>query len=167
MKRPLADEFGSFHKKYIDLANDDVIIELQEQIDTLSQLLKPASAKANFAYADGKWTLKELLGHIIDTERIMAYRLLRISRNDSTSLPGFEQDGYVKFAGHGKQDFEKLIEEFEAVRRANLYLILPLTEEQLDYRGTASNLPVSARALLFIMAGHVKHHLGVIKERYL
>ena len=167
MKQPLPDEFGSFYQRYIDAIKEDVLTELREQPTTLKNLLKPVAAKADYAYADGKWTLKELLGHIIDTERIMAYRLLRIARNDATPLPGFDQDEYVKHSGHSKLDFETMLEEFETVRKSNLFLIQSLTEEQLNNRGSANNYPLSARALLFIIAGHLKHHIGVIKERYL
>ena len=167
MKRPQADEFSAFYEGYIDAVDDDVIAEIIQQETTLPELMRANAAKADYAYAEGKWTLKELLGHIIDTERIMAYRLLRVSRNDSTPLPGFEENHYVEFSGHRNADFEKLIQEFEAVRKSTLFLIDSLSEEQLNYRGTASGYPVSGRALVFIIAGHLKHHVGVVRERYL
>ena len=167
MNRPQADEFGSFYQGYIDAASDDVIAEIKEQETSLPVLLRANSAKADFAYAEGNWTLKELLGHIIDTERVMAYRLLRISRNDSTPLPGFDQNVFVKYSNHQKVDFEKLIQEFEAVRKSTLFLVDSLSEEQLNYRGSANGYPLSGRALVYIIAGHLKHHLKVIKERYL
>ncbi|WP_256011108.1 DinB family protein [Desertivirga xinjiangensis] len=167
MKRPQADEYGSFYKAYIDLTDDDVIKELTDQKTSFSDLLRSGIERAEHAYAKDKWTLKELLGHVIDTERIMAYRLLCISRNEANSLPGFDQDDYVKYAGHNLQNFNKLIEEFELVRASNLLLIDSLTEEQLGRTGMANNYPMSARALLFIMAGHLKHHMKIIKERYL
>lgn len=167
MKRPQADEYGSFYKTYIDTIGDDVIKELIDQKISFPDLLRSGVERADYAYAKDKWTLKELLGHVIDTERIMAYRLLCISRNDATSLPGFDQDDYVKYAGHNLQNFGKLIEEFELVRAANLLLIETLTEEQLGRKGMANNYPLTVRALLFIMAGHLKHHAKIIKERYL
>jgi len=167
MNRPQSDEFGAFYKRYIDAIGDNVIAEIKEQERFLPSLLRANREKAEFAYAEGKWTLKELLGHLIDTERIMAYRLLRISRNDATPLPGFDQDNYVKYAEHNKIDFEKLIEEFEAVRKSSLFLIDSLSEEQLNYRGSANGYPLSGRALVYIIAGHLKHHIEVIKEKYL
>jgi hypothetical protein len=167
MERPQADEFGAFYKGYIDAVDDDVIAEINQQRISLPELMRANASKADFAYAEGKWTLKELLGHIIDTERIVAYRLLRISRNDITPLPGFEENAYVEFSGHRNADFEKLIQEFEVVRKSTLFLIDSLSEEQLNYRGTASGHPVSGRALVFIIAGHLKHHVGVVRERYL
>jgi len=167
MKRPQAEEFGAFYKGYIDAVEDDVVTEIRQQQTSLPALMRANTAKANFAYADEKWTLKELLGHMIDTERVMAYRLLRVSRNDSTPLPGFDENNFVKFSGHRNADFEKLIQEFEVVRRSTLFLIENLTEEQLNYRGTASGYPISGRALVFIIAGHLKHHVKIMRERYL
>ena len=168
MKRPQPDEYGSFHKTYIDKAKDDVLAELEEQLLSFSSFLKSIpSDKENFAYAEGKWTVKEILGHIIDTERIMAYRLMRVARNDDTPLPGFKENSYVQNAHFSSQVFTTMIDEFKAVRNANLFLFKSLSEEELDRRGIASNLPVSVRSLLFIIAGHLNHHIAVIKERYL
>lgn len=167
MNRPQSDEFGAFYKRYVDSISDDVLAELKEQETALPALLRAHPEKADFAYGEGMWTLKELLGHLIDTERIMAYRLLRISRNDSTPLPGFDQDTFVQFAEHSKADFEKLIQEFEVVRKSTLFLIDSLSEEQLNYRGNANGNPLSGRALAYIIAGHLKHHIVVIKEKYL
>ena len=168
MKRPQPDEYGSFYKTYIDKAKDDVLAELEEQLLSFSSFLKSIpSDKENFAYAEGKWTVKEVLGHIIDTERIMAYRLMRVARNDDTPLPGFEENSYVQNAHFSSQDFTTMIDEFKAVRNDNLCLFKSLSEEELDRRGIASNLPVSVRSLLFIIAGHLNHHIAVIKERYL
>ena len=168
MNRPQPDEYGEFYKGYIDSVNDDVMTELETQATEIPVFFRSIpKEKADFAYAEGKWTVKQLLGHIIDTERIMAYRLLRISRNDSTPLPGFEENDFVKYSNFSNQSFGTLIDEFEAVRKANLFLIGSLTEDQLNRKGTASGLPISVRALLFIMAGHAKHHCKVVSERYL
>lgn len=167
MTRPKEFEFGAFFKGYIDSVNGDVVTEIKEQEAYLPALLRTNSAKADYAYADGKWSLKELLGHIIDTERVMAYRLLRISRNDNTPLPGFDQDEFMKYAEHRRLHMEKLIQEFEVVRKSTLFLIESLSEQQLNYIGQASGNPMSARALVFIIAGHAKHHIKVMKEKYL
>lgn len=167
MNRPQADEFGAYYKNYISAVGENVESELEEQLVEFPRFLRSLRDKADYAYAPGKWTIKELLGHITDTERIMAYRLLRVARKDTTPLPGFDQDDYVKYASHGTADFEKLVAEFEAVRRSTLFLVQSLTDEQLNYRGTASANPVSARALVFILAGHLKHHERMIREKYL
>jgi hypothetical protein len=167
MTRPTAEEFGAFYKGYIDAVGDDVISEIKEQETSFPALLRSNLAKADYAYAEGKWTIKELLGHIIDTERIMAYRLLRISRNDTTPLPGFDQDEFMKHAEFSRLDMEKLIQEFEVVRKSTLFLIESLSEQQLSYKGNASGNPMSAKALVFIITGHAKHHIQVMKDKYL
>lgn len=168
MNRPQPDEYGAFYQGYINIVNDDVLAELTDQLVTLPDFLRSVPvAKADFAYAEGKWTIKELLGHIIDTERIMAYRLLRFARNDATELPGFDENHYVRHSNFATQNFFDLIKEFEAVRKANLYLFKSLTDTDLDRKGIASNSPLSVRALLFILAGHAKHHQKIIEERYL
>ncbi|WP_207533713.1 DinB family protein [Desertivirga arenae] len=167
MNKPAAGEYGSFFQGYIDKASEDVISELKEQEISFPELLRSNLPKADYAYAEGKWTVKELLGHMIDTERIMAYRLLRISRKDTTPLPGFDQDEFMKYANFSRIDTEKLIEEFEVVRRSTLLLIDTLSEQQLSYIGNASGNPMSAKALVYIIAGHAKHHIQVMKEKYL
>ncbi|WP_207421919.1 DinB family protein [Desertivirga brevis] len=167
MTKPTAEEYGAFFQGYIDTASEDVISEIKEQETSFPTLLRSNLAKADYAYAEGKWTVKELLGHIIDTERIMAYRLLRISRKDTTPLPGFDQDEFMKYSEFGKLDMENLIQEFEAVRRSTLFLIDSLSEQQLAYIGNASGNPMSAKALVYIIAGHAKHHIQVMKEKYL
>lgn len=168
MKRPQPEEYNSFYQNYIDTVGDDVVSELANQLTSVPEFLGLVpTEKTDYAYAPGKWTLKEVLGHIIDTERIMSYRLLRFSRNDSTPLAGFEENNYVKNAHFANEDFNTMIEEFKAVRKANLFLFRSLTEEELQRKGEANNSLLSVRALLFIMAGHVKHHQKVIEERYL
>jgi uncharacterized damage-inducible protein DinB len=168
MRRPQPDEYGAFYQGYINLVNDDVVSELRNQLtDVIAFLRKIPTEKGDHAYAEGKWTIKELLGHMIDTERIMAYRLLRIARNDATPLPGFEQDDYIANAHFNTQNFSSMIDELEALRKANLYLFESLTDEEMDRRGQASGYSTSARALLFILAGHLKHHVQVIVEKYL
>jgi hypothetical protein len=166
MKRPQPDEYGSFYHGYISAAKDDVLAELREQLADIDFLRSLPKEKSTYAYAAGKWTVNELIGHIIDTERIMSYRLLRFARNDSTALPGFEQDDYIANAHFNAMELGKLIEELELLRKANLFLFNSLTDNELDRRGEASGYPLSVRALLFILAGHWKHHMRVLKERY-
>jgi len=167
MKRPQPEEYSSFYQKYIDTVVDDVLSEASDQLESFPEYLRTVPQdKVDFAYAEGKWTIKELLGHVIDTERIMAYRLLRFARNDSTGLAGFDENNYVANAHFGNREFNDMIEEFEAVRKANLFLFRSLTEDDLQRKGEANNASLSVRALLFITAGHVKHHQKVIEKRY-
>jgi hypothetical protein len=168
MKPPQAEEFPIFYKGYVDTVSDDVLAELEQQIESFSALLKNVpKEKASFAYAEGKWTIKELAGHVIDTERIMAYRALRIARNDATPLPGFEENDYVANAHFADRSLENLADEFAALRKANMYLIRSLNAIEIDRSGISNDKPISVRALIFIMAGHVNHHVAILKQRYL
>jgi hypothetical protein len=168
MKPPQAEEFPIFYKGYVDTVSDDVLAELEQQIESFSALLKNVpKEKASFAYAEGKWTIKELAGHVIDTERIMAYRALRIGRNDATPLPGFEENDYVANAHFEDRSLENLADEFAALRKANMYLIRSLNDIEIDRSGISNEKPISVRALIYIMAGHVNHHAAILKQRYL
>jgi len=168
MNRPQPHEFAPFYAKYIEKVKDDVMEELEEQSITIPDFLRTTPAdKVNFAYAEGKWTLKEVLGHIIDTERIMAYRLLRFSRKDTQPLLGFDENEYVKNSGYLSRGFEGLVDEFELLRKSNLFLFNSLRQEDLPLSGTANGQRITVRALLFVIAGHAKHHKEIIKERYL
>lgn len=168
MKRPQAEEFPHFYKGYVDTVSDDVLAELELQTNSLPALLRDVpEEKASFAYAEGKWTIKELVGHVIDTERIMAYRALRIARNDATPLPGFDENDYVSNAHFADRSLENLAEEFAALRKANMYLIRSLSEIEIDRSGISNEKPISVRALIYIMAGHVNHHTAILKHRYL
>ena len=168
MKRPQAEEFPLFYKGYVDTVSENVLTELEQQMESFSALLRSISAeKASFAYAEGKWTIKELAGHVIDTERIMAYRALRIARNDATPLPGFDENDYVANAHFADRSLESLVDEFAALRKANMYLIRSLNAIEIDRSGISNEKPISVRALIFIMAGHVNHHIRILKERYL
>ena len=168
MKRPQAEEFPLFYKGYVDTVSENVLTELEQQMESFSALLRSISAeKASFAYAEGKWTIKELAGHVIDTERIMAYRALRIARNDTTPLPGFDENDYVANAHFADRSLESLADEFAALRKANMNLIRSLNAIEIDRSGISNEKPISVRALIFIMAGHVNHHVAILKQRYL
>lgn len=168
IKKPKPDEYVLFYDTYVSKVPDGDVLELLAQLKESSfNLFNNLSAdKANYAYAEGKWTIKQALGHMIDTERTMAYRLLCFSRN-SIELPGFDQNVYVDNASFNSRTIQSLASEFRATRESNLYLIRSLSDEQLDMKGIASGNPVSVRALVYIIAGHELHHLGVIKEKYL
>lgn len=168
MNRPQPSEYAPFYKTYIDTVSDQVIAELEHQANSFPSFLKGFTAdKASFAYAEGKWTIKELVGHVIDTERIMTYRLLRIARADQTPLPGFEENDYVANAHFADRTIESLAEEFAMLRKANMYLVRSFTEDEISRLGTSNGKAVSARALIYILAGHVNHHRMIIEDRYL
>jgi uncharacterized damage-inducible protein DinB len=165
--RPDPDEFAPYYDRYISLVGGSVREALGQQLETFSQYIRSIpDEKANFAYAPGKWTVKEVIGHVIDTERIMAYRALRIARGDQTPLAGFEQDDYAARGHFSTRALADLAMEFETLRRANLALFDSFDQAMLLERGTASGHPVSVRALLYIIAGHALHHHAILKERY-
>jgi len=168
MNRPQPDEYNAYYASYIEKVNDDVLLELEQQEYSFTDFLKAVPKdKRDYAYAENKWTVKEVLGHVLDTERMMTYRLLRFSRNDPSDLAGFDEMHYIKNSGYGNRDFNSLIDEFAQLRKSNLFLFKSLTENQLALSGTANGSKVSVRALLFIIAGHLKHHRQVISKRYL
>jgi len=170
MRKPLASEYESTYiKYYIDLVQgDDVIKALEQQLQSSQKFLKLLSEEqGGFAYAENKWTLKEVVGHIIDTERIMAYRILCISRGEKQSLPGFDENEYVKNAFFNKRTLTDLINELRAVRESNILLFRSFDEETLSRKGIANGKEISVRAILFMMAGHELHHINVIRTKYL
>jgi uncharacterized damage-inducible protein DinB len=167
--RPQSNEYAAPFKKYVDGVPDgDLVQILEDQLADWQRVLTPLGEEAgNFRYAPEKWSIKELLGHIVDAERIFSYRLLRIARGDKTPLPGFEQDDYIKTANSSKRQLVNLRAEFEAVRRASILLAASLDEQALQQTGTSSGNPISARALLFIIAGHDRHHFTILREKYI
>ena len=167
--RPTALDFAPHYAKYIDLVPDqDLLAHLEIQARHFEALLAGIDAdRALFRYEPGKWSVKDLVGHVIDTERIMAYRLLRIARGDTTPLAGFEMDDYVRAAKADARSLEDLASEFSAVRGATLALLRSLDPEALARKGTASGHPVSAAALAHIIPGHLAHHGRILEERYL
>ena len=169
MKRPETNEFAPYYNTYISLVEgDNVILVLDAQSAELrAGFSSIPDEKGLFAYAVGKWTIKQVLSHLIDGERMFAYRILRISRGDETPIEGFEQDGYIENSNANNRPFAELLEEFDLQRRSNMLLIKNLSDEASRRMGTASGLPVSVRSLAYIMAGHVKHHLSILRERYL
>ena len=166
--KPKPEDYDAIYGGYISLIGDDDIIEvLKEQRKTSEKFLKTFTEKqGNYSYADGKWTVKEVLGHVIDTEIIMAFRALSFARGEKQSLPGFEQDDYVAESNFNKRSLADLINEFITIRESNIILFKSFNEEILNRRGTASELEVTVLALIYIIAGHEKHHMKFLKERY-
>jgi hypothetical protein len=168
MNRPDKTEYAPYYERYVSLVTGDVADVLGSQTTRLQDMITGMpEEKGEFRYADGKWSVKELLSHLIDGERMFAYRVLRISRGDETPIEGFEQDGYIENAHSNQRSFAEILEEFSLLRRANMILFKNLTDEDWSRLGTASDAKVSVRALAYIMAGHIEHHLGILKERYL
>jgi hypothetical protein len=169
MLKPDLSEYNPYYEKYISLIEEGELLNaLERQPSELRSLLNGLDEeKGKYAYADGKWSIKEVLSHLIDGERIFGYRVLRISRGDETPIEGFEQDGYIENSHANERSFENLLEELSLQRNANLLMLKNLRDDGWKRLGTASQSPVSVRALGFIMAGHVRHHINILKAQYL
>lgn len=167
--KPDASECAPYYRRYTDQAPEgDVVALLEAQIAERARLLAHLSdEKALYRYAPGKWSIKEVVGHLADAERVFAYRALRFARADATALPGFEQDDYVRAANFDRRPLGDLLAELEFIRRASLSLFRGMTDDDLLRRGTASDNPFVVRAIPFIIAGHEIHHTRVLRERYL
>lgn len=168
MNRPESGEYAAYYANYITkVPGSDVLSVLESQRLQMLQLFAGRSERdGSFRYAPGKWSVKEVLGHIADTERIFTYRALRFARADQTALPGFEQDDYVRSGAFGERTLAGLVEEFGAVRSASISLFRSFKEDVWSRRGKADGKEVSVRALAFITAGHQMHHRIVLEERY-
>lgn len=163
------NEYASFYAPYLNALGDvNLIEELEISLHDLIHFVQNIPMdKFDYRYAEGKWNIKEIIQHVIDTERIFAYRALRISRDDQTPLPGFDENHYISNTEAASRSIQDLLTEFSAVRHSNLFLFKSLSEDQLKKIGTASNATVSVRAIGFIMIGHQKHHQKVFQEKYL
>lgn len=166
--RPQPGEYAPYYDRYISLIQgEEILTTLDHQRKEMMLLLcSRDEEEGNFRYAPEKWSAKEVLGHICDSERIFAYRALRIARADATPLAGFEQDDYVRNGAFANLSLEDLIEEFIAVRRATLALLRTLDEAAWVRRGIANKNEVSVRALAYIIAGHEVHHRMILEEKY-
>lgn len=167
--RPEPTEHVPYYAQYIQLVpENDVIAALTAQIPVVRDFFaKIPAARAGYRYAEGKWSIREVLGHLTDSERIMSYRALRFARNDATPLPGFEEDDYVRNAAFDGYDLPDLVSEWEHVRRASISLFSHLAPAAWARRGSANGSPITVRALAFILVGHPRHHLEVVRTRYL
>ena len=167
--RPDSSEHAPYFEKYIALVPDGDIVEIvASQIEDTARLLSGVGeAKALYRYAPGKWSLKEVVGHLADTERVLSYRALRFSRNDQTPLAGFDENVFVAHASFDARPLADLVEEFRRVRQATVALFCRMTPEMAARRGVANQNEVTVRALAYIIAGHERHHVAIIKDRYL
>ena len=166
--RPGPGEYAPYYEKYIALVEGEDILNIldQQRRQTMLLLSGRNEEDGNFRYAPGKWSAKEVLGHVCDSERVFAYRALRFSRGDATPLAGFEQDDYVRNGPFANCRLSDLVEEFIAVRRATLSLLRSLDEAAWMRRGVANKNEVTVRGLAYIIAGHELHHRGILQEKY-
>jgi uncharacterized damage-inducible protein DinB len=167
--RPTPDEYAPYYATYIDKVPDGNLVEmLRRQHEEFSTLVRGLSAaQADHRYAPGKWTIREVVGHVADAERIFQYRMLRFARNDPTPLASFDENVFVANARFAQVPLADLVDELTTVRAASLSLLQNLSPDELARSGTASGRPFTVRALAWIIAGHQRHHMQVLKERYL
>jgi hypothetical protein len=167
--RPDATEYAPFYARYVaDVPEADVVAALRDSgRELVAALTAIPEARGGFRYAPDKWTIREVVGHMIDAERIFGYRALRLARGDATPLPGFEENDYARTAGSDARTLADLIDELRILREGTVRLFQFLPAEAWTRRGVVNGREVSVRALAYITAGHARHHLGVLRERYL
>lgn len=166
---PAAGEFAPYYGRYVErVPAGDVVETLRSQFAETSALLRGVDdSRTTTGYAPGKWSIRDIVLHMADTERVMAYRALRIARGDTTPLPGFDEKVFAPTAGANARSMQSLLPEFEAVRRSTIAMLEGFPAAAWGRQGTASDNTVTVRALAWIIAGHERHHIGVIRERYL
>jgi hypothetical protein len=167
--RPRAGEHAEYFDRYVSLVKEDDALEALERPlqDTFPFLRSLTEAQGAQRYAPGKWSVKQVVGHLVDVERVMAYRALRIARADTTPLPGFDENDYAEAAHSDRVSLQALVEELEHLRRANVAMFRALPEEAWTRSGTANDNPFTVRSLAYVIAGHVHHHVRILRERYL
>lgn len=168
ISRPAADEHLEYYAKYIRLVpGEDAMDAMRSQIGDTVRLLQPLDeSKALHRYGPGKWSVKEVVGHLADAERVFSHRALRFGRADATPLPGFDEGTYVPAGRFDARPLAELVQEYQAVRASSIALFRGMDEEALLRRGSANGNPISVRALAWILAGHELHHRGILIERY-
>ncbi|HJQ32024.1 MAG TPA: DinB family protein [Pyrinomonadaceae bacterium] len=167
--KPESNEYASYYEKYVSLVPEGGVVETLERqgAETLALLRGLTEEQGARRYEEGKWSVKQVFGHVVDTERIFAYRALAIARGEQQPLPGMDQEDYMAGVDFDARTLASLADEFEAVRRSTVLLLRSLTPEAWARRGTASGYEVTVRALAYILAGHEAHHVRILRERYL
>lgn len=167
-ERPPQTEYAPFYAGYVALVPEtDILAVLEGQVDAIRRLLTPVpDEKETYRYAEGKWSLRQVLGHLVDGERVFGYRAFCFSRGEKAALPSFDENQYVVAARADSISLAELLEELALVRQGNLVVLRRLEAREWAQVGTASGKPVSVRALAWIMAGHPRHHMNVLRERY-
>ncbi len=167
-KRIPKPTYPDMYKKYITSVKGNALTALNKQLDEIAQMMKKVNkSNLDFAYAKGKWSLKEVLVHMIDTEQIFAYRALAIARGEKKALPGFDQDKYINNANLDHISKKQIADNFKSIRKSSLFLFDTFGPEDWVRIGKASGKEVSASAFPYMIAGHTKHHLSVLKKKYL
>ncbi len=169
INKPLNGTYPAYYETYISKVTGNNLIEmmLNEHYETIDLITSIDLETQHFRYAEGKWNCKEIIQHVMDTERVMAYRAMCIARGEQVNLPGFDENKYAIYAMATKRNMDDIAREFSVLRASTIELIKSLSPEMLDITGTANNNPLTVRALLYIIAGHEIHHRKVIEERYL
>ena len=169
MPRPEPSEYVEYYGTYIKLVPDgDISTILEQQINNTLELLKNLNEEqAMFRYAPGKWSLKQVIGHLIECERVFAYRAMCFARNDPTALPSFDQNFYVENSNTNAQTLTNILDEFKSLRTANVAMFKSFDDEIMKRSGTASGFNFSVRAKAYIIAGHELHHRNIIQDKYL
>jgi hypothetical protein len=168
LSRPAADEYLAYYDRYVTLVPDGNLVDilLEQQLETIRMLRRVDDERGLHAYAPGKWTIKEVIGHLCDAERVFAYRALRFARGDAQPVAGFDENAYVPAGRFNERRIGGLIDEFQSIRAATVHVFRYLTEEDWARRGIANGHPISVRALGFVIAGHELHHAKLLRERY-
>lgn len=166
--RPAKGDYAEYYQPYIDLVKGDDIMRvlIEQNLESQDILNSISESKGNYTYAEGKWTVKEVVGHMMDVERIFAYRALCIARGENKPLPGMDQDEYVHNGRFNKRQLFDLVYEYRLVRESNILLFGSFEKQVLLNRGNASGYDVTVLALMYMIAGHEKHHLNILLERY-
>ena len=169
MNRPTPTEYAPYYEDYVNqVSESDIMPVLRSQMDELDVLLaRVEPAQETHRYAEGKWSIREMIGHLIDGERVFGYRTFCIARGEQQNLPGFDQNDYMVTAPYDRIELEDLLSELRLIRLGNIAMLRTLDEEAWSRAGNANSNQVTVRALAFIMAGHVRHHMNVLRERYL
>ena len=167
--RPESKEYAEYFSTYIEkVPGSDILNYLEHQRASAVSLINQIDeSKGDFRYEPGKWTLKELLGHIVDAERVFSYRALVFSRNDATPLPGFDQEPWARHANYNQISMREIAAEFDCLRRSTIFLFRHLDAAAWDRKGIANEKSMTTRAAAYVIAGHTEHHLGILKSRYL
>jgi hypothetical protein len=168
MQRPLETEYAPSFQGYVaHVTEDEILPVLRSQIDELDLLFdRVTPERETYRYAEGKWSIREVVGHLIDGERVFGYRALCVARGETQNLPGFDENEYMLAAPYDRIELEDLLREFRLVRLSNIAMLRNFDEAAWTRTGTANGALISVRALAFIMAGHVRHHMGVLRDRY-
>ena len=168
ISRPSADEYLAYYDRYITLVPEGNLVDIlaDQQRDTMRMLRSVDDERGLYAYAPGKWTIKEVIGHLSDAERIFAYRALRFARADGQPVAGFDENAYVPAGRFNERPIADLADEFQAIRSATVHLFRYLDEDEMARRGIANSHPISVRALGFVIAGHERHHAKLLRDRY-